>query len=201
MAGLSPAYLWPPLDLSAEPPPLPDPEPPPATEIVWIGTNGNNFSRGRSGMEVIAVCLHTMAGSLSSCDSWFSNPAAQVSSQFGVGLYGELHQYVSLGDTAWANGVLEPGNTWPGLPYSVNAQTVSIETADNGSAATPVTEAMYQATLYAARLAVETYPGITWLLGHHCISPNSRPNCCGARWRDSGQFDRLAGELGLQPRY
>jgi N-acetyl-anhydromuramyl-L-alanine amidase AmpD len=200
VAGLSPAYLWPPADLTVEPPPLPEPTPPPR-QVVWVGTNGNNYSRGRSGMTVIAVVVHTMAGSLSSCDSWFSNPSAQVSSQFGIGLLGQIHQYVSLGDTAWANGILEPGNTWPGAPYSVNAQTVSIETEDRGSGTMPVTEAEYQATLHAARMALEAYPSIVWLLGHHCISPNTRPNCCGDRWRASGQFDRLAGELGLQPRY
>lgn len=152
-------------------------------------------------MRVIAVVVHTMAGTLESCDSWFNNTAAQVSSQYGIGLAGEAHQYVALQNTAWANGILEAGNTWPGVPYSVNAQTVSIETEDNGSGATPVTEAQYQATLGVARLALSVYPSIAWLLSHHCISPSSRPQCCGDRWRASGQFDRLAGELGLQPRY
>jgi N-acetyl-anhydromuramyl-L-alanine amidase AmpD len=193
------ALLWAPVAVLAPEPPRPIPPAPKPPDIVWIGSP--NYSRGRSGMTVIAVVVHTMAGSLSSCDSWFQNPAAQVSSQYGIGLEGQTHQYVALGDTAWANGVLEPGNTWPGYPYSVNAQTVSIETEDKGSGSTPVTEAMYQATLAVAQLALRTYPSITWLLGHHCISPQSRPQCCGDRWRASGQFDRLAAELGLQPRY
>ena len=152
-------------------------------------------------MTVIALVIHTMAGSLSSCDNWFQNPAAQVSSQYGVGLAGEAHQYVALGDTAWANGILEPGNTWPGVPYNVNAQTVSIETEDKGSGATPVTDAMYEATLALGQLACRTFPTIVWLLGHHCISPSSRVNCCGARWKDSGRFNNLAVALGLEPRY
>lgn len=177
----------------------PEPPRPVPIEPVWIGSP--NFSNGRASMPVTALVVHTMAGTLAGCDSWFQNPAAQVSSHYGVGLQGQAHQYVHLRDTAWANGILEPGNTWPGQPYNVNAQTVSIETEDNGSGSTPVTEEMYQSTLALARLALQTYPGIGWLLGHHCISPQSRTNCPGARWRDSGQFDRLARDLHLSPRY
>jgi N-acetyl-anhydromuramyl-L-alanine amidase AmpD len=168
--------------------------------VDWIGSP--NYSGGRSGMRVIAIVVHTMAGTLESCDSWFNNPSSEVSSQYGIGLDGETHQYVKMENTAWANGILEAGNTWPGEPYSVNAQTVSIETEDNGSGATPVTEQQYQSTLGVARLALEFYSSsIAWLLGHHCISPQSRAQCCGDRWRASGQFDRLARELGLEPRY
>lgn len=195
--SLATPLLWAsPILAEVEPP---RPIPPPTTNVIWYGSP--NHSPGRAGMTVIALVVHTMAGSLASCDSWFQNPSAQVSSQYGIGLEGQQHQYVALTNTAWANGILEAGNTWPGLPYNVNAQTVSIETEDKGSGATPVTEAMYQATLGVARLALQTYPSITWLLGHHCISPSSRPSCCGDRWRASGQFDRLANELGLQPRY
>jgi N-acetylmuramoyl-L-alanine amidase len=199
VAGISPAYLWSDLRLGEKPRPPVPPEPPIPAEVVWIGSP--NYTPGHAGMSVIAVVVHTMAGTLAGSDSWFNNPAAQVSSQYGIGLSGQQHQYVALGDTAWANGVLEPGNTWPGLPYSVNAQTISIETEDNGKGSTPVTEAQFQATLAVARLALGKYASITWLLGHHCISPHSRPQCCGDRWRASGQFDRLAAELGLQPRY
>ncbi len=179
-------------------PEAPQPHPPPQ-QVHWVGSP--NYSPGRSGMGVIAIVVHTMAGTLESCDAWFNNLASQVSAQYGIGLAGEAHQYVALQNTAWANGILEPGTTWPGLPYSVNAQTVSIETEDNGSARTPVTEEQYQSTLGVARLALNVYPSVVWLLGHHCISPQSRPSCPGDRWRMSGQFDRLAGELGLQARY
>lgn len=194
---LSPALLYP--QQGETHPPAPEPPTPPAAEVVWIGSP--NYTAGRAGQTVIALVIHTMAGTLSSCDSWFKNPSAQVSSQYGVGLQGQLHQYVELASTAWANGILEPGNTWPGKPSSVNAQTVSVETEDNGSGATPVTEAQYQSTLAAGRQALEAYPSIVWLLGHHAISPQSRPQCPGDRWRSSGQFDRLAQELHLQPRY
>jgi len=198
MATATP-LLWTSPGLLAPEPPRPIPPPPPRPNVVWIGSP--NCSRGRAGMTVIALVVHTMAGSLRSCDAWFSNPAAQVSSQYGIGLEGQIHQYVQLGDTAWANGILESGNSWPGLPYNVNQQTVSIETEDLGSGATPVSNAQYASTLAVCQLALRTFPSITWLLGHHCISPSSRPSCPGARWRDSGRFTNLAVALGLEPMY
>ena len=197
---MNPVLAWA-ADIHVAPPepPPPPPPPPPAANIVWIGSP--HYSSGRKGMVVIAIVVHTMAGTLRGSDGWFNNPAAQLSSQYGIGLGGEQHQYVTLNNTAWANGRLEPGNTWPGMAYNVNEQTVSIETDDNGSGATPVSEAQYQATLAVSRLALHHFPSIQWVLAHHTISPQSRVNCCGARWRDSGQFNRLANDLGLRARY
>lgn len=144
-----------------------------------------------------------MAGSLQSCDAWFKNPASQVSSHYGVGLDGALHQYVDLGDGSWANGVLEPGNDWQsivGNSSNPNYQTVTIETEDMGSGSTIVSEAQYQSTLEACRLAMQIYPNIRYLMGHRVISPQSRPQCCGNRWWES-QFQRLADALDLEAHF
>lgn len=186
LAGRSPLYVLP------EPPPI-------EAEVEWIGSP--NHYNGRAGMRVCAIVIHTMAGTLESCDSWFNNPASQVSSHYGIGLHGEQHQYVSLANGSWANGVLESGNDWTaivGNSQNPNYQTVTIETEDNGSGATPVTEEMYQATLAVASIALQAYPSIEFLMGHRIISPNSRPSCCGKRWWDSGSFQRLANDLGLE---
>jgi len=140
-----------------------------------------------------------MGGSLAGTDSWFGQSVSQVSAHYGVGLGGELHQYVQLGDRAWANGVLEPGNVWPG-PDNINPNdlTVSVETEDLGNPHQEVTDAEYQSTLYACELAMATYPeSIEWLLSHSDISPSSRPSCCGDRWQESGRFHNLALALGL----
>ena len=69
-----------------------------------------------------------MSGTLIGTDSWFANPASKVSSHFGVGKNGEIHQYVKLENTAWANGVVKNPN-WPLLQNGVNPNyyTVSIE--------------------------------------------------------------------------
>jgi N-acetyl-anhydromuramyl-L-alanine amidase AmpD len=139
-----------------------------------------------------------MAGTLAGTDSWFANPASQVSAHFGVGLDGTIHQYVALENTAWANGILEPGNQWEPLfgTGNPNDRTVSIETEDLGSGATPVTDAQYASVLAVGRLALARFPSITHLVGHNVISPASRVNCPGARWTAS-RFASLARELGL----
>lgn len=175
-------------------PPPPEPE----LDVVWIGSP--NHYTGRAGMGVVAIVVHTMAGTLSSCDSWFNNPSSQVSAHFGIGLRGEQHQYVHLQDGSWANGILEPGNRWVplvGNSQNPNYQTVSIETEDNGSGATEVTDEQYAGVLAVARLAQQSYPNIRYLMGHNCISPQSRSACCGNRWWDSA-FQELADDLGLE---
>lgn len=179
---------------------LPEPPPGPEPNVVWIGSP--NHYNGRAGWPVVAVVIHTMAGTLEGCDSWFQNPSSQVSSHYGIGLGGEQHQYVKLSDGSWANGILEPGNDWTdivGNSANPNYQTVTVETEDNGSGATAVTDEQYNGTLAVCRLALQTYPSIKYLMGHDVISPSSRSQCCGDRWWDSGRFGQLAEALGLEP--
>jgi len=176
------------------PPPLPE-----EVDITWIASP--NRYNGRAGHKVVAIVIHTMAGSLSSCDSWFQNPSAQVSSHYGIGLQGQRHQYVNLWDGSWANGVLESGNDWQhivGNSYNPNYQTVTVETEDKGSGRTAVTDEQYEGTLAVCRIAMKAYPSIRYLMGHRIVSPNSRPSCCGDRWWVSGRFQTLADELGLE---
>lgn len=142
--------------------------------------------------------IHTMGGTLLGCDSWFRNPSSEVSAHYGVGLSGEIHQYVDIGEMAWANGRLEPGNHWP-LQNGINPNrvTISIETEDRRSDATPVTDEMYAAVLWLCQQAVATYPSIRWLMTHHVISPLSRPSCPGGRWA-GGRLQDLATRLNLE---
>jgi hypothetical protein len=177
------------------------PEPPlDTTDIEWF--DSPNHYNGRAGMDVVAVVVHTMAGTLEACDGWFSNPTSQVSTHYGVGLDGEIHQYVDLRDGAWGNGVLEDGNRWVGLvgnEQNPNYQTVSIETEDRGSGLTPVTDEQFDGVLKAARVALLTFPRtLKYLVGHNIISARSRPHCCGKRWWNSGRFQQLADKLDLE---
>jgi N-acetyl-anhydromuramyl-L-alanine amidase AmpD len=195
------ATLWTPGLTTWEPPKPPPLEPDGVVyDPQWVGADGNHYN-GRAGQPVIALVIHTMAGSLASCDAWFSNPVAQVSSHYGIGLGGEQHQYVELADGSWANGVLEHPCNWDriGAPRgNPNMMTITVETEDLRNAAQEVTEAQYQATLAVCRYARIMYPSIDWLLSHRDISPSSRPSCCGNRWWASGQFARLARELRLR---
>jgi hypothetical protein len=191
LAGTRPLYVKP------TPPPIP-----PSSDVEWYGSP--NYTNGRAGMKVIAIVIHTMAGSLSSCDNWFRNSASQVSSHFGIGLSGEQHQYVNLQNSSWANGRLEYGNDWTvitGNNQSPNYQTVTIETEDKGSGRTAVTEEQYEGTLNVCRIAMQKYPSIKYLFGHRIISPGTRPQCCGDRWWNSGRYQAIANELGLEAYY
>jgi N-acetyl-anhydromuramyl-L-alanine amidase AmpD len=146
-----------------------------------------------------AIICHTMAGSLTSCDSWFANTASQVSSHYGVGLNGEAHQYVSLDNTSWANGRLEPGNIWQGRfgADNPNDETITIETEDRGLGTTVVTDRQYATVLALCRRALVTNPGMV-VSGHTAISPQTRPGCPGARWVASGRLRQLADDLGVE---
>lgn len=75
----------------------------PQPSIRWIGCHPNNFSSGRQGRSVNAIVFHHIVGPLSSADATFQNPNRIASATFGVGS-SEIHQYVSLSDTAYANG-------------------------------------------------------------------------------------------------
>lgn len=139
-----------------------------------------------------------MDGTLGGTDGWFTNPASQVSAHVGIGLDGTVHEYVLPTDSAWANGVLEAGNRWPG-PAGVNPNLVSIsaETEDDGIPENkPVTDAQFLATAAWGRAMIELFPSIKYLVAHAAISPKSR-TCPGARWLNTGRFDALGEFLGL----
>lgn len=63
-----------------------------------------NYTPGRGGQKPEIIVIHVMAGTLVGTDAWFANPASDVSSHYGIGKNGEIHQYVKESDTAWANG-------------------------------------------------------------------------------------------------
>jgi len=163
----------------------------------WVASP--NFWSGRVAGPPIAVVLHTMAGTIDSCDSWFSTPRSQVSTHYGVGLDGAIHAYVRTSDTAWGNGILEAGNSWPGRAgINPNRLSVSIETEDWGDPAQEVTDDEYAAVRTLVRTVHARHPSIAYLVGHDEIAPQSRAHCPGDRWRASGRFQQLLDDTGLQ---
>jgi N-acetylmuramoyl-L-alanine amidase len=131
----------------------------------------------------------------------------QASSHYGVSLTGAVDQYVRIQNMAYANGILEAGQTWHRhvgyVGVNPNNLTVSIETEDRVNIHEPVTAAMFDAVYGVCRHIMDevaaTWDGatITHLVGHRVISPINRPNCPGPRWIDSGKFAQLAAKLGL----
>lgn len=105
----------------------------------WIASP--NFTHGRAGQDVHAVVIHVIEGSLASCDSWFATPASRVSAHYGIGLKGEVHQYVVEENAAWHAGRVDHP-TWAGIrPGNPNLYTIGIEHEGTASSVWP--EALY----------------------------------------------------------
>ncbi|HZT07323.1 MAG TPA: LysM peptidoglycan-binding domain-containing protein [Chloroflexota bacterium] len=170
-----------------------------APQLVAKRLMSPNYWPGRPGGGPIAIVLHTAAGTLAGMDRWFGLAESQASAHYGIGIAGEIHQYVDLGDRSWSDGTLEGNNAWPGPSgRAPNDLTVNIETEDLGDLATPVSDAQYRATLAAGRAALDRYPSIRYLVTHRAIAPKQRANDPGPRWVASGRFDALASDLNLR---
>lgn len=95
-----------------------------------------NYSIGRYGDHVRLIVLHTEAGYEAGTAGWFNNPMAASSSHYGVGLSGQVDQFVSEGDTAWHAGV-----------WMANICSIGIEHEDNNDPQGVVrTDAQYEAS-------------------------------------------------------
>lgn len=128
---------------------------------------------------------------IDSVANWFNNPYSGVSAHYGISTGGRILQFVSLNDTAWANGVLKPNDKWKWLG-NPNPRTVSIET--EGGPDDLVTPQMYGATLYVCKKVLLVYPSIRYLYAHNAIA---NTQCPGPRWTN-GKLATLAAELGLE---
>jgi len=169
----------------------------------------DNFQPGRSGKQVKAVVLHVAAGPLSAVFPTFNNPARGASAHFCIGKKGEIEQYVSVNDTAFANGLrwdaaqqkwICPHNnvvnpSWQDLtpPDNPNLYTVSIE--HEGMPEEKWTDAMYDANnrllIWLAEQFNLTYVARRTLIGHHEIDPVDKPNCPGP----NVEWDRMVADL------
>jgi N-acetylmuramoyl-L-alanine amidase len=107
-----------------------------------------NFSIGRNGYYPEAIVIHIMEGTLEGTDSWFKNANSKVSAHYGIGVNGEVHNYVEETDTAWHAGRVN-NPTWPGIKpagnglfINPNFYTIGIE--HEGTVDSDWTETMYQ---------------------------------------------------------
>ena len=157
-----------------------------------------NFEVGRRGRAVKAVVLHVVGvtAPLSAVYNTF-NGAGETSAHFCIGKDSTIEQYVSIEDTAWANGLhfengvwlnprrVQVAPTWQDLAAPINPNLYTISVEHQGVADEPWTPEMTDAnTRLLQWIAVEcglTYVPHRTLIGHCEIDPVDRPNCPGPR--------------------
>lgn len=176
-------------------------------------TDSGNFETGRSGQQAKAVVLHIGEGPLSAFFPTFNNPARKASAHFTVGKQGEIEQYVSINDTAYANGLrwesaagaaggiwrnprgVQVTPAWKGLINGVNPNYYTISIEHEGFFGEPWTEPMYLANLKLLQW-IRDQTGLTYargdaLIGHNDFDNVDRPNCPGP----NAPFDRMIVDL------
>ncbi|MBI5301654.1 MAG: N-acetylmuramoyl-L-alanine amidase [Chloroflexi bacterium] len=167
----------------------------------------DNFSVGRDERSVQAVVLHIAAGPLSAVFPTFNNPARKASAHFCIGVDGTLEQYVSVNDTAYANGLSWVNNQWQNARGKVvqptwqdiiaktnpNLYTVSIE--HEGQSDDEWTDAMYDANnrllLWLAEQFDLAYVPHRTLIGHYEIDPVDKAKCPGPHV----EYARMSAEV------
>lgn len=88
-----------------------------------------NYIVGRNNHKPEIIVIHVMDGTLTGTDAWFANKDSQVSAHYGVGVKGEIHQYVNEADQAWHAGrVVSPTfKLYKGDGLNPNLYTIGIE--------------------------------------------------------------------------
>lgn len=122
-----------------------------ASTIKQVPASTANYTVGRLGYGIKGIIIHTMVGTIASCDTTFQNPARGASAHYGIPYngYGDspIHQYVSEANVAWHCGRFYPDSTHP----LGNTNTIGIEHADNGAYNSPRPEALYLASSQLVR--------------------------------------------------
>ena len=146
----------------------------------------------RNGVGPEALVIHVMDGTLLGCDSWFLNNPYGVSAHLGMNRTGEVHQYVSFLDAAYANGGIEgDGRTLKLIRennyVNPNTWTISLETEGTGPTE-PTPEQFEKAAQIGATLFRDVFfkSGATGvaidrdhILTHSDITPLTRGSCPG----------------------
>lgn len=103
---------------------------------VVVPADPSNYTVGRSGSAIRDITVHHMAGILSAeqCGAIFARPGRGGSSHYGIGVNGEVGQYVDEANTAWTN------SDWASNCRSVTIETSNCETGGEW----PVSDASYE---------------------------------------------------------
>lgn len=167
-----------------------------ALQIEWLGSP-NKWS-GREGYRPEAVVVHIMEGTLAGTDSWFADPANEVSAHYGIGTGGQVHQYVVETDSAWHAG-RRARPTWRMLKEGVNPNLYTIGIEHEGLPATPWSDAMLGASTQLAAAICNRWSirvDRDHLIGHREIY--ARKTCPGS-WIDLDAWTARVLQVVLDP--
>lgn len=139
-----------------------------------------NYLKGRNGYKPEAIVIHIMAGTLVGTDAFFSQASSQVSSHYGIGVGGEVHQYVQEEDTAFHAGQIVPPTSWKLLkapPANPNSYTIGIEHEGQQDSVWTDIQKKTSATLIKDICVRWNIPiDRDHIIGHYQIK-SSKPNC------------------------
>jgi N-acetyl-anhydromuramyl-L-alanine amidase AmpD len=137
-----------------------------------------NFWSDRKGYKPEAIVIHIMDGTLVGTDSWFANPASQVSAHYGIGKSGEVHQYVKEEQVAWHAGRVD-APIWKLIKPNVNPNLYTIGIEHEGKPGDVWTDAMKQASAAMIREICQRWQipvDRNHIVGHFEIF-SKKPNC------------------------
>lgn len=144
---------------------------------IWKGSP--NFWNNRNGNKPEAVVVHIMDGTLAGTDSHFASPATEVSSHYGIGQTGEIHQYVKEENAAWHAGRIN-NPSWSLLKPNVNPNFYTIGIEHEGKPETVWPDAMKKASAMLIADVCKRWNipiDRVHVIGHYQIDGVRRPNC------------------------
>lgn len=152
-----------------------------------------NFGE-RNGFKPEIIVLHIMAGSLTGTDSWFATSESQVSSHYGIGFTGEIHQYVPEEKKAWTQGLKIPPINKPLFKLykqGVNPNDYCIGIEHEGEDLSIVKEAEINASVELIKDIAKRWNipiDRDHIIGHYEVDPIRKPNCPAT---DKSIIDRI----------
>lgn len=136
-----------------------------ATVQIWSPHKTSPRNHG-----IDSVAIHTMAGNMTaeSCGTWFQNPSANASSNYGIDSNGTVGVYVDESDRSWCTS-----------SRGVDNRAVTIEVAST------TTSEPYECT-------GEAYESLIKLLVDIC----QRNNIASLKWKDDKTYATIAAQGG-----
>lgn len=171
----------------------------------WIGCARNNYRDNRpSHLEVEAVVIHIIDGSLAGADATFLDNNLDVprSAHYGIGKDGRIHQYVQEKDTAFHAGVIK-NPTWAGLKTNgtggfINPNYYTIGIEHEGRANDEWPDALYRSSAELVKDISRRYPKLAVLSAANVVlhrQIRADKSCPGLKF----QLSRLLTEVSGNP--